>query len=72
MKLRRFIMLLSFPAVALACPPAYSQAVSGPRIFLPERHHDFKEVKEGAEIEHTFTVQNQGDEVLEIRRVNPG
>jgi hypothetical protein len=39
---------------------------------LPERSFDFKEVEEGRTVEHSFKVLNKGDEVLEIRKVNPG
>jgi len=45
--------------------------ISGPHLVVPETNFDFKEVKEGEKIEHTFTIVNKGDEVLEIDRVKP-
>ena len=47
-------------------------AYSAPKMVVPEPIHDFKEVKEGAVITHTFTVRNEGDQVLEIKAVKPG
>lgn len=52
--------------------PAYAQGGQGPKMVLKERVFDFKEVKEGEVIEHTFIVLNQGKETLEIKKVEPG
>jgi len=41
-------------------------------MVLPERFFDFKHVEEGKVVEHTFKVLNKGDQVLEIKKVNPG
>ncbi len=41
-------------------------------MVLPERSFDFKEVEEGKVVEHAFKVSNKGNQVLEIRNVNPG
>jgi hypothetical protein len=49
-----------------------AQTPSGPSMVLPERSFDFKEVEEGKIVEHTFKVLNKGDQVLEIKKVNPG
>jgi len=38
---------------------------------LKQQIHDFKNVLEGEVLEHTFEVQNQGDEPLRIERVKP-
>jgi hypothetical protein len=51
---------------------APAQNVSGPKMVMPERNHDFKEVDEGAVLEHAFPVANRGSQVLEIKNVNPG
>lgn len=72
MKQARLFMLLSFLTPLVFSSPVYSQTASGPKMFLPERQHDFKEVGEGAVVEHTFKVENRGDQILEIQRVNPG
>jgi hypothetical protein len=42
---------------------------SGPQIVIEERSFDFKAVEEGPRLEHSFRVSNQGDQILEIRRV---
>ncbi len=49
-----------------------AQTPSGPAIVLPERSFDFKDVEEGKIVEHAFKVLNKGNQVLEIRNVNPG
>ena len=44
----------------------------GPRMVLDEYFFDFKDVKEGEAIEHTFRVRNQGEQTLQIKDVKPG
>lgn len=44
----------------------------GPGMTVVEREFDFKEVKEGAVLEHTFKVLNKGDKPLKIISVKPG
>lgn len=52
---------------------AYPQTVKqGPRLVLKEREFDFGKVKEGSRLSHDFSIQNQGDETLEIKKVSPG
>jgi len=51
---------------------ATAQETKGPKVVLKEREFDFKDVKEGKVIRHTFQVLNQGDETLEIKKVTPG
>ena len=41
-------------------------------MVLPEGSFDFKDVEEGKVVEHAFKVLNKGNQVLEIRNVNPG
>ena len=41
-------------------------------MVLKEGVFDFKEVKEGEVIAHTFKVLNLGDQTLKIIRVKPG
>ena len=51
---------------------AYAETTgSGPVVVINERTFDFKEVKEGASLEHTFSVLNKGDQDLEIKKVKP-
>jgi hypothetical protein len=66
------VPLFCFAVSLFLTPFASAQSVSGPQMVLKEKHHDFKEVKEGAVVEHSFKVKNQGDQVLEIQRVRPG
>ncbi|MBW1702265.1 MAG: DUF1573 domain-containing protein [Deltaproteobacteria bacterium] len=51
---------------------APAQEIKGPKMVLKEREFDFKDVKEGKAIRHTFHVLNQGDETLRIIKVRPG
>ena len=53
-------------------PEGLAQQSAGPRIVIEERSFDAMEVKEGALIQHTFTVKNSGNEALEIQKVSPG
>jgi hypothetical protein len=51
---------------------APGQQVTGPQMVMTETSHDFKEVDQGAVLEHSFKVMNRGSQVLEIKNVNPG
>lgn len=48
------------------------QGNKGPKIIVEGQEFDFKEVKEGAVLEHTFKILNKGDETLKIISVRPG
>ncbi|MFH1243498.1 MAG: hypothetical protein V1689_14215 [Pseudomonadota bacterium] len=50
----------------------FAQETKGPRIVIREAERDFKDIKEGETLEHTFRVFNEGDQILEIREVKPG
>jgi hypothetical protein len=72
--MKRFLML-AVPFFSLFFVLAFSapaQNVPGPKMVMPEKNHDFKEVGEGAVLEHAFPVINRGNKVLEIKNVNPG
>jgi hypothetical protein len=43
----------------------------GPRIYVGEGRFDFGSVAAGSLPEHIFKIKNVGDEVLEIRKVQP-
>lgn len=63
------IMALTFfvyPSVSVA------GEISGPRLVIEERIFEHQAVEQGEIVEHTFRVQNQGDETLEIKKVVPG
>lgn len=42
----------------------------GPKAQVPETSHDFGEVFEDKELKHTFEIQNTGDDVLEIKKID--
>lgn len=42
----------------------------GPKIVAPEPKYDFGNIIEGQRVSHEFVVKNDGDEVLEIRKIN--
>jgi len=52
--------------------PLLAQENRGPKIVVKEPVFDFKEIKEGDVVQHTFKVFNEGDEILEIKDVRPG
>ena len=72
MKRSLFEVFLMIVCLLICLPATQAQQATGPRITIEEKSFDAKEVKEGELIEHTFTVVNKGDEVLEIRKVSPG
>jgi hypothetical protein len=49
-----------------------AQEVKGPKMVIRDPVFDFKEVKEGEVLDHTFKVFNQGDQDLVIKKVKPG
>ena len=51
---------------------ASDRSLPGPKMMIKEPSFDFKDVKEGATIEHTFQVLNMGDQTLKIKKVKPG
>ena len=53
--------------IFLAATAAYG--AKGARIGVDQKLHDFGTVWEGAHLEHTFTVTNQGDRELIINYV---
>ncbi len=62
-----FVFLFLFGA-----NPVMSEDKQGPKAVIKESEFNFKEVKQGETIEHTFKVQNQGDMPLKILNVRPG
>ncbi len=46
-------------------------AAAAPQAVLPETTHDFGEVFQDRKLAHTFDIKNIGDEVLEIRDIDP-
>ena len=59
-------------SIALWGDMVLAQHNKGPRISVEGREFDFKEVKEGTVLEHTFKILNIGDEPLKIISVRPG
>jgi len=43
----------------------------GPRISVTEARHDLGLVDQGTQPEHIFEIRNTGDELLEIRQLQP-
>ena len=67
-----YVVFLSVLWLSLYLPPALAQNAMGPRMVIEERFFNAQQVKEGEIIEHTFTIHNKGDGILEIEKVNPG
>ena len=57
---------------AAAKARAMALETSGPKMVIDHLEYDFKTVKEGTPVEHTFKVFNKGDETLKIISVRPG
>jgi hypothetical protein len=56
----------------LFCFHLQANETRGPRLVIPESIYDAKEVQEGTQVDHSFRFKNEGDALLEIKRVNPG
>ncbi|MGO9314564.1 MAG: hypothetical protein ACLQDI_17765 [Syntrophobacteraceae bacterium] len=78
MKLARPIVVLFFALALANCPPAFAQgpagsgtglqAQSGPLAEVPEKVHNFGELKDEV-YSYGFVVKNIGTAPLEIKRV---
>ena len=62
-----YLMKTVILIVALLAP---SLASAQPSITFENEIHDFGEVLQGAELEHTFEFSNSGTEDLEIKKVS--
>jgi len=69
MKRHRPSGMIAVVGLAVFFASLVSYASVGPKIAVDQRQHDFGQVWEGVQLEHTFTVTNQGDEELLIRYV---
>ncbi len=67
-----FLIFIGTLSVALFGGMALAQDNKGPRMTVEGREFDFKEVKEGTVLEHTFKIFNNGNEPLKIISVKPG
>ncbi len=72
MKRSLLVRVICIAIFSLCGSSTLAQDTQGPKMVLKERVFDFKEVKEGEVIEHTFIAFNQGEETLEIEKVKPG
>jgi hypothetical protein len=67
-----FCVLFSISLVSLCLATGWAQQTRGPKMVLPEKLYNAQEVEEGDVVTHDFPVLNQGDQPLEIKRVQPG
>jgi len=67
-----FLMIVGLLSITLWGNMVLGQDNKGPRVSVEGREFDFKEVKEGTVLEHTFKILNIGDEPLKIISVRPG
>ena len=73
MFVRKLLLLIAgLLSIAIWGETAPAQEHKGPRLAVEGREFDFKEVKEGVVLEHTFKILNKGDETLKIMSVRPG
>lgn len=66
------LLVMGLLSIAIWGETVPAQGHKGPRIAVQGREFDFKEVKEGTVLEHTFKILNKGDEPLKIISVRPG
>jgi len=60
-----FLLLFSFNMVQ-------AQEIRAPKLRLVEELFDFKEIVEGEIVNHSFPLQNKGNDTLKILQVKPG
>lgn len=68
-------ILLVLLFVVSFLPQAWGQKVpspQAPKLVVPQKDFNFKEVEEGKPIIHSFKILNRGAEPLKIIKVRPG
>ena len=45
---------------------------AGPQALLPESIYEFSSVVEGTQVTHSFVLQNRGNELLKIFKIESG
>ena len=70
MKNKLFTLLISI----ILLTPLFSEAqeISRPQIYVEKINYDAGKVMAGTVIDHTFTIYNRGNEILNIKGVRPG
>ncbi len=66
---RWVLLLLAVAALSGNAAPLSAQDHKGPRILVKEERYDFGKVAQGAQAVHVFEIQNVGDGILEIQKV---
>jgi hypothetical protein len=67
-----FCVFFSLSLVGLCLATGWAQQTRGPKMVLPEKLYEAQAVKQGDIVTHEFPVLNQGDQSLEIKKVQPG
>ena len=65
-------VFFSLSLVSFCLTTGWAQKTSGPKMVLPEKLYNAQAVKQGDVVTHDFPVLNEGDQPLEIKRVQPG
>ena len=67
-----FGVFFSISLVSLCLATGWAQQARGPKMVLPEKLYEAQAVKQGDIVTHEFPVLNEGDQPLEIKKVQPG
>ena len=67
-----FCLFFSISLIGLCLATGWAQQARGPKMVLPEKLYEAQAVKQGDIVTHDFPVLNEGDQPLEIKRVQPG
>ena len=70
-KILSHVLLFSF-LLLFGANAVMSEEKQGPKAVINDSEFNFKEVKQGQTVEHTFKIQNKGDMPLKILSVRPG
>jgi hypothetical protein len=66
---KRLLLMVPLLLILYSSLLTWARDPVAPKIFIQDKVYDAGEVDEGTLIEHTFKVVNQGNELLEVKKV---
>jgi hypothetical protein len=69
-KMNWFVIALIALCLPLSALNAAEETPAAPSAYFPETAHTFQPVVAGANVSHTYMVQNKGTAILEIQKVH--
>ena len=72
MKLKRSLLIFIAGCMLFSAVSSFGAGqkdTESPSAYFPERYYKFKQVVDGVEIMHDFSLQNKGDATLTISKI---